>query len=294
MVMPKALGVAAALPPWSAGWRPRARRGAPCAASSSAGSLAPGTRGAPRLVRRRVFARAEGAPRGVQVFAHCRHRSAGAERLQVGTELAGGWVAEVRVGRHGLDEDAAQRLGAGIGRRGRCDARADHALQPLGALGLVGLHAGDHLVEHDGQRPQVRAHVDLAGIEPLRRSVGHAAEFVAREAARQGERLGDAEIEHAHFAAGIDANVLGLDVAVNHAVELLAVDGDLQIVRVVQRLGDGDGDFGGEPEDERAAPHQLRQILPVDVLHGDKEEAVGVARAVDADHARIDGGEVRL
>ena len=47
-------------------------------------------------------------------------------------------------------------------------------------------------------------------------------------------------------------------------------------------------------EGQRAAAHQLREILPVDVLHGDEEEAVDVAGVVDADHARIDGGEVCL
>ena len=135
--------------------------------------------------------------------------------------------------------------GQGSGAGGGGIARADHALQPLGGVGVVRLHAGDHLVQHDGQRPEVRVHIDFAACEPLGRRVRHAAEFVARQAARERERLGDAEIEHAHLAAGVDADVLGLDVAVHDAVEFLAVDGDFEIVRVVQRAGHGDGDIGG-------------------------------------------------
>ena len=77
-------------------------------------------------------------------------------------------------------------------------------------------------------------------------------------------------------------------------MKFLAVDRDLQVVRVLQRLRHRDRDVGGELRRERPAPHQFGQILPVDVLHRDVEESVGVARIVDPHHVRIDGGQVGL
>ncbi len=71
----------------------------------------------------------------------------------------------------------------------------------------------------------------------------------------------------------------------------LAVDGGFEIVRVIERLGDGDGGIGGEFDFQRAAAHQLGEILAIDIFHGDEEEAFEVAVFVDAHHARIDGGE---
>ena len=114
-------------------------------------------------------------------------------------------------------------------------------------------------------------HVDLAQIQPLRRSVGHAAEFVARQPARKRERLGDAEIQHPHVAVRIDADVLRLDIAVHDAVKLLAVDRlPAELVRVLQRLGHARWPHRPRTREyERSAPHQFRQVLPVDVFHGD-------------------------
>ena len=50
----------------------------------------------------------------------------------------------------------------------------------------------------------------------------------------------------------------------------------------------------GELHRQRAAAHQLGQVLAVDVLHGDEEIAVQVAGIVDPRHARIHGRQVGL
>ena len=184
--------------------------------------------------------------------------------------------------------------GQGSGAGGGGNARADHALQPLGGVRLVRLHARHHFIEHHRQRPQVRIHVDLARIQPLRRSVGHAAEFVARQPARKRERLGDAEIEHAHFAVRIDADVLRLDVAVHDAVKLLAVDGRPAELCAFSRVSaTRDGHFGGELE-EPARPRRISSARSCPSMYSMAtiEETVDVAAVVDADHARVDGRQV--
>ncbi len=77
-------------------------------------------------------------------------------------------------------------------------------------------------------------------------------------------------------------------------MNILAVDRHLQGVCVLQRARDRDRGIRRELRRQRAVAHQGREVLAVDVLHGDEEIAVSIARIVDLGDARVDGGEVRL
>src|SRR5262245_2107903 len=92
----------------------------------------------------------------------------------------------------------------------------------------------------------------------------------------------------------VDPDVLRLDIAMHDAVEILATDRHLELVRVLERPGDRDRGIGRELRNYRTAAQPLGEVLPVDVLHCDVEEAVAVAAVVDADYARIHLGEPRL
>ena len=256
---------------------------------------------APRFAFRRILARTgasrfvavgilagSGAPRGIQVDEGSAHRLAPPVRFQVVHQLAGGGITQVRIRRQGLDEDAAQRLGTGVRRGRRRHPRANHALQPLGGVRLVRLKARHHFIQHHRHRPQVRIHADLAQVQPLRRSVRHAAELVAGQPPRKRERLGDSEVQHPHVSARIDPDVLRLDIAVNDSVKLLAFDLYRELVRVLQGLGHARGHFGRELGSKASTPCEFRKVLAVDILHRDIEETIDVAAVVDADHPGVD------
>ena len=61
---------------------------------------------------------------------------------------------------------------------------------------------------------------------------------------------------------------------------------------VLQGPGHGHRHVGREIHVELAAPHQLGQVLPIDIL--DKEVAIQIAGIVDAHYPRIHGRQVRL
>jgi hypothetical protein len=61
--------------------------------------------------------------------------------------------------------------------------------------------AGDHLVEHDAERPDIGPHITALADEMLRRHVGDGPD--RRAGARQrraASQLGDAEVEELHLA----------------------------------------------------------------------------------------------
>jgi hypothetical protein len=88
--------------------------------------------------------------------------------------------------------------------------------------------AGEHLVEHHPQRPQVGSRVD--GITPhlLRRHVVWRPERVAGSRPVVARDLGDPEVHDLGHAVRGDEDVLGLDVAVN----------DASLVRRAEAIGD--------------------------------------------------------
>ena len=143
----------------------------------------------------------------------------------------------------------------------------------------VGLAAGEHLVEHDAHRVDVRAGVAHAVRHELGREVGDGAEDGAgggrgdlRDGARQAE-VGDLDA-----TVGRQQHVLRLDVAV-HQVRAVG-----RGQRVEDRLGRGQrlGDA------QRAALAQVpAQVGALDVLHREVAGLAVDALVEDAHEARV-------
>ena len=88
--------------------------------------------------------------------------------------------------------------------------------------------AGEHLVEHDPECPQVAARVDGIASHLLRRHVVWCPEGVAGSRAVVASHLGDPEVYDLGHAIRGEDDVLGLDVAVN----------DSSLVRRAKPVGD--------------------------------------------------------
>ena len=163
-------------------------------------------------------------------------------------------------------------------KRHQIDILTKHRGQRLGdGLGLEQAPAGQHLVQHDAERPDVGAPIDGLPLRLLGRHVGGRAENRAhlrrprRERGRVGEvrarcaggihRLGQTEIEDLHRAVGGDLDVRRLEIAMD----------DPALVRVLERLGDLLRDRERLGERQRPAPDQPGQVVALDDLH--REEA---------------------
>ena len=81
--------------------------------------------------------------------------------------------------------------------------------------------AGDHLVEHHAERPEVRVHVHALRSQALRRRVRDRAADVGRELARFLEHLRHAEVEHLALAARGNLDVRRLEIVVQQPVRAL-------------------------------------------------------------------------
>jgi hypothetical protein len=122
--------------------------------------------------------------------------------------------------------------------------------------------------------PQVRAPVDgLTRLELLRRHEGDLALDLARLRGLAALQLRDAEVEDLHGPVAGDHDVVGADVAVDHAA--VAAVGVLQRVRGVEP-GGGRGHDAHRDVDRDALPERptatcgLQERESVDVLHGDE------------------------
>ena len=152
--------------------------------------------------------------------------------------------------------------------------------------------AGEHLVAHHAHGIDIdpRIHLGIGG-GLFRRHVRRGAECDADAgevvlAGGLGDGLGDAEVHHHGVAAG-EEDVLGLDVAMDHAGP----------------VGDGErlGDLGEQPHrlghrQLAGAGQAIAQGLALDVGHDVVEEAVGVAGVEDAEDVRMleAGGDLDL
>ncbi len=143
---------------------------------------------------------------------------------------------------------------------------------------------GEHLVRHQPRGVQVDAMIRRRiGQRLLRRHVGGGAERDAHRrepraplARRRVERLGDAEVGH-HGAPAAQQDVLGLDVAMDHA----------PVVRVGQRFEQ----VAPEPHclrrRERPLLEPVAQRCPFDERHRVPERPVAVARRVERHDRRV-------
>ena len=171
-----------------------------------------------------------------------------------------------------------------VGRFGRrvADRRrlvADVARGDVGeAAAAEGRPSGEHLVEHDAQRVQVGARVDLATQRLFRRDVLARPEHAAGlRQTRLLQRTGDPEIGHAHPAVVADQDVAGLQIAVDAAPRV----GGGEAVRDLRRDRDRVGD-----RDHPLLPEALPQIGAVDQLEHEVRAAVHVAAIEQLDGVR--------
>ena len=146
----------------------------------------------------------------------------------------------------------------------------------------MGRLAGEHLVGHRGERIDVAPAVDDPVAGGLLRA--HVLRGAEREpglgdpvAAGLAHRERDAEVGH-HRLAVLEEDVLGLEIPVDHAVP----------VRVIERVGAGDGDAEGvvhrelllplEPGAERFPLHERHHVeeMPVGLAAVEQGEQIGV------------------
>ncbi len=129
-----------------------------------------------------------------------------------------GLVARVAVLLECAADDTVQfrrGIGTGTAKRRRCCVRDRGHHRDLVFAGKRQA-AGDHLVQHDAERPDIGPHIAALADEMLGRHVGDGAD--RRAGARQRRaagQLGDAEVEDLHLAATREHDVRRLDVAMD-------------------------------------------------------------------------------
>ena len=152
-------------------------------------------------------------------------------------------------------------------------------------LALEKTGPGDQLVHDRTGRENVRSAVQLLSLALLRRHVGVLALYPARYGGRYlAAGLGNAEVHQLHAALKGYDDVVGADVAVNHAARLpIQVSLAVSIVQAVEHAredlddvldGDAALEFGAAADDGL-------EVHPVNVLHGDVERVGLVAQIVD-------------
>ena len=139
--------------------------------------------------------------------------------------------------------------------------------------------SGEALVEHTAEREEVRPAVDLQAPGLLGRHVVRGAhdEPGGREVGRRLQ-LGDAEVHHLHAARGVDHDVRGLHVPMDHLVRVRVVEGGGDLPQQADRLREIETAPGPEPRLER---------LALDQLHDDETGGPGRDDVVDGDDVRV-------
>ncbi len=136
--------------------------------------------------------------------------------------------------------------------------------------------AGEHLVEDHAQGIDVGTVVDLQWVLDL--LGGHVLRR-AHDLSRAGERqvvrflahqLGDAEVGDLHLAAPVEQDVLGLDVSMD----------DAHVVGILQGVADLRDDGQRLRGRQLAVVQQTAEVYPVDELHEEVVEPVGLAEVV--------------
>jgi hypothetical protein len=145
----------------------------------------------------------------------------------------------------------------------------DHA-QGVEVRPVVGRRVGRRLL-----RGHVRGRAHGQS-ERRRRAGGHRLRRGAALGGR-GERLGDPEVGH-HRVPAREQHVLGLEVAVHHALAVRVGEGVGQLAHEPHHIRDGQGPV---------APKPLAQRLALHVGHRVVGQPVHVARGVDRHHVRV-------
>ena len=142
--------------------------------------------------------------------------------------------------------------------------------------------AGEHLVRHRAERVDVGARVDRA--LPHRLLGGHVLRCAEREAglrhalaAGRLHREGDAEVGNQRVAA-LQQDILGLDIAVDHAAPVCVRQRVGDLAGDAQRFGYGEQPVAHEPRAQRLAVHERHDV---------EQEAAGLARVVQWQDVRV-------
>jgi hypothetical protein len=208
-------------------------------------------------------------------------------RGEIGGDRLGGPVAARRITMQKLGADPPKRFGAAVRQRRGCLPRQNQFFELSRVLRTIRPDAGQHLVEDHAHRPQIRMGVDVRGVQPLGRKIRKTAVGIARQLARQRQRLRDAEVEQLDLAAAVDPYVLRRDVAVDDRRHRFAIEIHLEGVRVGETLADLPGDVGGDFRAERPAREDFGQVLTIHELHGHVEASIEDAIFVDARNSGI-------
>jgi hypothetical protein len=129
--------------------------------------------------------------------------------------------------------------------------------------------APQRLVERHAERELIGACIDRVPEELFGRHVARRAGANARLTTRGGK----AEVHEPHLARGVEHDVRGLEIAMQHAAVVRGGESRAELPGDVERL------VFRKPSD---APQGRRQILAVHELHRKKQMAGGLADVVDA------------
>nr|WP_249937124.1 hypothetical protein [Roseateles sp. DAIF2] len=188
-----------------------------------------------------------------------------------------------RLGQAAVD-DAAQRGGqaGALLFQWRMLLLGDLQRQGDDAVAAEGALAGEHLVEHDAGREQVRAAVDLVALHLFGRHVLRRAQHIADAGAlfaAGGLHMRDAEVHHLDVLRAAHAgDVAGLDVAMH----------DAALVRIVERARQLDAHHDDIAHRQRQAGLQyIGQRFAVQQLHRHIGAAVDLADIVHGDDVGV-------
>ena len=144
------------------------------------------------------------------------------------------------------------------------------------------MRSGEHLPEHNAEREQVGAGVDLLSKGLLGRHIGELAlEHAGHRLGQPVDGLGHAEVAQLHVPLEAKEDVVRRDVAVHQ------VKGHARGVGGAVGVLEGEGDLRRDPDRDRhrnlhrlfrGALEHLAQVLAVDVLHAHEPLAVDLAQ----------------
>ena len=195
---------------------------------------------------------------------HARERGGARAAARLRLERAGARAAE-----------RAREVGPQVGERAR---RMLVALaQLVGRARAVRIGAGQRLVDHDADGPDVGGRGRAAAQARLGRHVRERAEHAVVDRRIGLVERGDAEVEHAHGAVATEQDVGGLDVAVHDAV----------LVRVREAGADGGGDAQQRRIGELALAQRAREIHALDDVGRDVDVLAVLVHAAQAHDVRV-------
>ena len=216
------------------------------------------------------------------------------EPFEVRQEIARRLVAHAAVLLEQLVEDeleGVRQIRIDPYRRGR-DRGQDLVEHDAGRRPPERLVPGRHLVQHDAEREEIRAGVELLAPHLLGRHVGHRADRPPRAGQLMGRLYGghsglelrlllrqlrEPEIQDLRVATRSDEDVRRLDVAMD----------DPRTVRRVEGVGDLDRQAPDSLERHRLPADLVLEGLPFQELHDEERAPVRLAEIVDRTNVRV-------